>query len=68
MSSCRVCAAAAYLAVSLILPTASDAQDAAQYENLHVLPPDISSRELSEAMLQNLLGLGLPRRQSEGCL
>lgn len=68
MSSCRVCAAAAYLAVSLILPTASEAQDAALYENLHVLPVDISRGELSEVMLQNLLGLGLPRRQSEGCL
>ncbi len=38
------------------------------YENLQVLPRDISEDELSQVMLENLRGLGLPRRQSEGCL
>jgi len=68
MRSCRVCAVAAYLAASLILPMVSEAQDASQYENLHVLPQDISRSELREVMLRNLTGLGLPRRQNEGCL
>ena len=35
---------------------------------LQVLPRDISEDELSQVMLENLRGLGLPRRQSEGCL
>jgi len=39
-----------------------------EYENLQVLPQDVSQDELSRAMLENLRGLGLPRRQSEGCL
>lgn len=38
------------------------------YQNLQVLPADASRDELSEAMLQNLGGLGLPRRDGEGCL
>ena len=38
------------------------------YENLQVLPSDTSQDELSQVMLENLRGLGLPRRQSEGCL
>lgn len=36
--------------------------------NLHVLPSEITARELNEVMVGNLRGLGLPRRQSEGCL
>ncbi len=44
----------------------SFAQDA--FENLHVLPNDVSEDELSASMLENLRGLGLRRRQSEGCL
>ena len=36
--------------------------------NLQVLPEDISEQDLSTAMLENLSGLGLPRRQNEGCL
>jgi len=38
------------------------------YTNLQVLDPDITRNELGMAMLQNTLGLGLPRRQREGCL
>jgi tetratricopeptide (TPR) repeat protein len=43
-------------------------QDAPAYENLQVLPADISGEELGRIMVENLRGLGLPRRQSEGCL
>jgi tetratricopeptide (TPR) repeat protein len=39
-----------------------------QYKNLKVLPPDISRDELSDRMLQNLRGLGLPRLAGKGCL
>lgn len=42
------------------------AQDA--FENLHVLPKDVTEDELSASMLENLRGLGLRRRQNEGCL
>lgn len=38
------------------------------YENLQVLPSDISRGELGEIMLDNLRGLGLPRLAGEGCL
>ena len=44
------------------------AQDTPRYENLQVLPADISRAELIDIMLDNLSGLGLPRRASEGCL
>ena len=44
------------------------AQDAPRYQNLQVLPADISRDELIEIMLNNLRGLGLPRRASRGCL
>ncbi len=54
--------------VSLAGPVTSQAQDAPLYDNLHVLPQDISRDELGAVMLQNLQGLGLPRRQNEGCL
>ena len=36
--------------------------------NLQVLPFDTTRQELNAVMVENLLGLGLPRRQSEGCL
>lgn len=39
-----------------------------QYENLKVLPEDISEDALNEIMLQNLRGLGLRRLAGEGCL
>ncbi|MCZ6659418.1 MAG: c-type cytochrome [Gammaproteobacteria bacterium] len=52
---------------SLISPVL--AQDrAAQFENLQVLPPDISQNDLGEVMLGNLRGLGLRRLAGEGCL
>lgn len=47
-------------------PTAAQTQDS--FKNLQVLPPDITREQLSQVMLGNLLGLGLPRRQSQGCL
>ena len=46
----------------------SAAQEVPVYENLQVLPPDISRAELIEIMLSNLSGLGLPRRANRGCL
>ncbi len=36
--------------------------------NLQVLPEEISRSELNQIMLENLAGLGLPRREGEGCL
>ena len=44
------------------------AQEEHQFSNLRFLPEDISKEELSDIMLENLRGLGLPRRQSQGCL
>ena len=38
------------------------------YTNLQVLPEDVSRRELVNAMLENLRGLGLRRNRNEGCL
>ena len=58
--------AAAAIAVALALPEVA-AQESPQYENLQVLPQDISRAELSEIMLTNLHGLGLRRRANEGC-
>lgn len=43
-------------------------QEPTAYKNLKVLDKDISREDLGKAMLQNLYGLGLPRRQREGCL
>ena len=54
-------------AVSLVAGAAAQ-EPARQYENLQVLPPDVSRDKLGPVMLDNLRGLGLPRRQSEGCL
>ncbi len=55
---------------SLTCVNISDAygQEGNGYTNLQVLDPDITREELGMAMLQNTLGLGLPRRQREGCL
>ncbi len=36
--------------------------------NLQVLPTDIPRSSLNRLMLENLTGLGLPRREGEGCL
>ncbi len=53
-------------------PEASSAspevQEEHRFTNLEVLPKDISKDDLSAVMLGNLRGLGLPRRQSQGCL
>ena len=50
-------------------PRPVPAQDrAAEFENLQVLPPDISRSDLNERMLENLRGLGLRRLAAEGCL
>lgn len=49
-------------------PPAVLAQEEHQFTNLKFLPEDISKEELSDIMLENLRGLGLPRRQSQGCL
>ena len=50
-------------------PQSTHAQDqGTSFENLQVLPQDISERALNRVMLGNLRGLGLPRRQNEGCL
>jgi tetratricopeptide (TPR) repeat protein len=38
------------------------------FQNLQVLPADISRAQLNLVMVSNLAGLGLPRRQNEGCL
>ena len=43
-------------------------QEDNSYTNLQVLDPDITREDLGMAMQQNIRGLGLPRRQSEGCL
>ena len=56
------------LTVSFLTLSTLGVASAQEYENLQVLPRDISQDELSQAMLENLRGLGLPRRQNEGCL
>ena len=58
--------AIAMMTVSAPVPGA--AQETSRYENLQVLPAEISRAELSEIMLTNLSGLGLPRRANRGCL
>jgi len=47
---------------------AANGQEDNGYTNLQVLDPDITRDALGRAMQQNIRGLGLPRRQSEGCL
>ena len=62
-----VVAVAALLTAAAARPIG--AQDAnPRYTNLQVLPSDISDAELGQIMLDNLSGLGLPRRAGEGCL
>ncbi len=56
------------LIVGFLAFSALGVASAQEYENLQVLPQDVSQDELSQAMLENLRGLGLPRRQNEGCL
>lgn len=46
----------------------SAAQERPAYENLRVLPKDITQEDLVDVMLENLRGLGLRRRANEGCL
>lgn len=57
------------LIVLMALPLGvTTAQTEGSFRNLKVLPQDITRDELNQIMLGNLLGLGLPRRQSQGCL
>ncbi len=58
----------AVLLLMLCLPGPTAAQTQESFKNLKVLPPDITREQLNQVMLGNLLGLGLPRRQNEGCL
>lgn len=51
-----------------VAPMAGAIQTDSAFTNLQVLPADIAERDLIDAMLENLRGLGLPRRQNEGCL
>ncbi|MEN8375197.1 MAG: c-type cytochrome [Gemmatimonadota bacterium] len=61
--------AVGYLGSVTVLACAGSTPAVAQeFENLQVLPQDISRQELIEVMLGNLRGLGLPRRASRGCL
>ncbi len=48
------------------LPGGSQQESA--YQNLQLLPADIERDALGEIMVTNMLGLGLPRRDGEGCL
>ena len=70
MTSASAWAWGAAWAVLLVVPTARPVlgQAGAAYENLQVLPADISREELGAIMLENLRGLGLTRRSGEGCL
>ena len=56
------------LGCGFMLCASVGAQEPKPYENLQVLPADTTREELGQAMLHNLQGLGLPRRQREGCL
>jgi tetratricopeptide (TPR) repeat protein len=56
------------LALCFVLTVGISAQEAPEYVNLKVLDPDISREELGIEMVRNTTGLGLPRRQREGCL
>lgn len=57
------------LLCTLLPSTALRAQEESNsFTNLQLLPKDISRDDLFKAMLRNLRGLGLPRRQNEGCL
>jgi len=54
--------------LAVLVFSTSSGQETTEYKNLKVLDKDISREDLGFAMLQNLQGLGLPRRQREGCL
>lgn len=56
------------VASGLWSPAVASGQDTPAYRNLQVLPQDISRADLTNIMLDNLSGLGLPRRANEGCL
>ena len=58
---------AAILLTSLALPAFAEEEES-RHKNLQVLSPEISRRDLSSLMLENLRGLGLPRLAGEGCL
>lgn len=58
----------ATLLATALAPSLVGGQEPGGYENLQVLPADISRGELTEIMLQNMADLGLPRRANEGCL
>ncbi|MEM7414983.1 MAG: c-type cytochrome [Gemmatimonadota bacterium] len=58
--------AAVVLAIGSVAPGST--QEPGGYENLQVLPADISRQELMDIMLRNQQDLGLPRRANEGCL
>lgn len=56
-------------AFSTGLPTGLAAEDSeSAYDNLRVLPQDITEDALLDVMLENLRGLGLPRLEGRGCL
>ncbi len=61
-------AATLLLGLTLLSKPAHAQHKERSFENLHVLPKDISEKALNRAMIRNLSGLGLPRRQNEGCL
>ena len=54
--------------IVVLTVTAEVAYAQPPYENLQVLPKDITRSQLNEVMLGNLRGLGLPRLAGEGCL
>lgn len=56
------------IAASLTAGAALGQEPEPGFQNLKVLPADISPEELDAVMIDNLRGLGLPRRQSQGCL
>ncbi len=58
----------ALVALGVLSFQVGNAQEPNKYSNLQVLDADTTRDELGDAMLQNLFGLGLPRRQREGCL
>ena len=55
-------------ALLFLLTVPAFAEGERHYQNLEVLPETISRDALGEVMLENLLGLGLPRLAGEGCL
>lgn len=59
---------AVMVGAALMTPVPASAQDPGGYENLQVLPADISRSALIDVMLANQAALGLPRRANEGCL